>query len=223
MYSRNGPTLLNPYDKNITDILDLLPLVVVCRPPLLALAHPHQILRRQRSTKLLETAAFRYPAEIDWIKTQSLAQVADRGGRIGVFGRHENDAPAACLGGIARQDCRHERVERLHDARTGNRLGHDLAGWPPAQVRWREGRKINGVRSIHDDAASPVGYRADCVRHRRERNRQDHDVRTGGFLDGDVQSAAITSFFRPIFLTALTTRSSSHVLRVVRLIGFWSG
>src|SRR5258708_29990205 len=97
-----------------TDILDLLPLVVVCRPPLLALVHPHQILRRQRSTKLLETAAFRYPAEIDWIKTQSLAQGADRGVRIGVVGRHENDAPAACLGGDAPPDPRPEPVERLH-------------------------------------------------------------------------------------------------------------
>src|SRR5258708_10652004 len=102
------PRLLRP-SFPFTDILDLLPLVVVCRPPLLALVHPHQILRRQRSTKLLETAAFRYPSEIDWIKTQSLAQGADRGVRIRAFWRHENDAPPACRCGIARHAPPHQR------------------------------------------------------------------------------------------------------------------
>jgi len=37
-----------------------------------------------------------------------------------------------------------------------------------------------------DDAASPVGYRADCVRqHHRDTESPGHDVRRGGFLDGD--------------------------------------
>src|SRR5258707_1177300 len=51
------------------------------------------------------------------------------------------------LGGIARQDRRHERVERLHDARTGNRMGHDLAGWPPRSVGVKEGRSTAFVAS----------------------------------------------------------------------------
>src|SRR5260370_886201 len=51
------------------------------------------------------------------------------------------------LGGIARQDRRRERVERLHDARTGNRMGHDLAGWPPRSVGVKEGRSTAFVAS----------------------------------------------------------------------------
>src|SRR5260370_6575854 len=51
------------------------------------------------------------------------------------------------FGGIARQDRRRERVERLHDARTGNRMGHDLAGWPPRSVGVKEGRSTAFVAS----------------------------------------------------------------------------
>src|SRR5260370_12895687 len=60
------------------------------------------------------------------------------------------------LGGIARQDRRRERVERLHDARTGNRMGHDLAGWPPRSVGVKEGRSTafvasTTIRPLHPD------------------------------------------------------------------------
>src|SRR5437016_35152 len=146
--------------------------------------HPDQVLPRQGATKMLQTATLRYPAEIDRVKAQSLTQSGNGSTSIGIIRRCENDPPSTALHGIAGQNCRHEGVERLHDTRTANKFSHDFARQPSPQVRRRERRKIDGVSGIHHDAASPVGYGADDIRHRRERNCQDYNVGAGSLLYG---------------------------------------
>src|SRR6478672_3167584 len=105
---------------------------------------------------MLQTATLRDRPEIDRIKAESLTQSGNGSTRIGMIRRSENDAPSTALNGIAGQNARRESVERLHDARTANKFGHDLARQPSPQVHRLERRNINGVRGIHHDAACPV-------------------------------------------------------------------
>src|SRR6266404_4095202 len=75
------------------------------------------------------------------------------------------------------------KIAAIGSVRSGN-AARSPAKYFLRVVRWSKSWEIDSVRSIYDDATSPVGYRANCIRYRRKRNREDHDVCQDGFLDG---------------------------------------